>query len=94
MNKDQSSSFAVVKTGGKQYLVSPGDVIKVERMSPSTTQLLTDLLHGIKVPVSIIKTEPQKKIRVLKFRAKTRYKRLRGHRQLTTHLKIGNFEKV
>lgn len=92
MDNDQLSAVAVIKTGGKQFLVSPGDIIKVERLS-SATHTLTDLLRGTKVPVEVVKTEKLKKIRVLKFRAKTRYKRHHGHRQLASHLRIGNFTK-
>lgn len=79
---------AIIKTGGKQYLVHEGDELNVEKL-PDTTRSLTDLLSGQTVPVTIIKHGKAKKIRVLKFRAKSRYKRLRGHRQRLTTIKIG-----
>lgn len=93
MNKDPSSAVAVIKTGGKQYLVQPGNVIKVERL-PETTRSLPDLLSGQLLPVEIIGTWKQKKIRVLKFRHKTRYKRRYGHRQVMTQVRVGNFGKI
>ncbi|MBI3290781.1 50S ribosomal protein L21 [Candidatus Falkowbacteria bacterium] len=98
-------SLAVVKTGGKQYLVKVGDKIRVEKLPGQEgdkikldTILITDekgekvsvgkpLLES-KVEASIIKQITAKKVLVVKYKAKTRYKRRVGHRQQYSEIKI------
>jgi large subunit ribosomal protein L21 len=97
--------YAVVKTGGKQYRVAPGDLLKVEKLetSPGDTLELTDvlmvsgddgvklgspLLDGAKVVVEVEAQGRRDKIRVLKFKNKNRYRKLTGHRQPYTALRI------
>ena len=91
-------SLAIIKTGGKQYLVKKGDKIKVEKLPSKEgslvkfdTLLITDE-KGIKVEVGkpllkskvegkILKQDKAKKILVVKYKSKIRYKRRVGHRQ-------------
>lgn len=97
--------FAVIKTGGKQYKVSEGDVIKVEKLPAKSKEKITfndvylladgdnikigqPLVQGIKVTAEVVEQEKDKKIRVVKFKAKSRYRRVQGHRQRLTVLKI------
>jgi len=90
--------LAVIKTGGKQYLVKKGDKIKVEKLPSKEgslvkfdTLLITDekgtkievgkpLLKS-KVEAKILRQDKAKKILVVKYKSKTRYKRRIGHRQ-------------
>lgn len=82
------TKIAVVGTGGKQYLVRQGSLIDVEKL-PAGTAALPDLLSGQPVPIEIIRQYQGRKVRVLKFRAKSRYKRTHGHRQPLTRIRIG-----
>ncbi|MEA3354918.1 MAG: 50S ribosomal protein L21 [Patescibacteria group bacterium] len=97
--------FAVIKTGGKQYKVSEGDVIKVEKLKAKPKEKITfkdvyllvdgteveigqPLVKGVKVTAQVLDQQKDKKIRVVKFKAKSKYRRVQGHRQRLTVLKI------
>ncbi len=101
--------LAVIKTGGKQYLVSPGQKIKIEKINKKEgseitfkevlllekgkkLEIGTPLVKGAKVVGKIIKQGKGKKIIVLKYKAKTRYKKRQGHRQLFTEVEITKIE--
>lgn len=96
--------LAVIKTGGKQYLVKPGDKIKVERL---------DKKEGEKVSFDVLLLEKDKKVEigkptvkgatvsgkvlregkgdkkiVLRYKPKKRQKTKKGHRQLFTEVEI------
>ncbi len=82
-------SIAVIKTGGKQYKVQAGDLVKIEKIvSKDKTVEFSDILGNHKVKASIVSEGKQKKVRILKFRPKKRYRRVRGHRQSFTQIKI------
>lgn len=86
-------SIAVIKTGGKQYKVQMGDVIKIEKIvSKDQTVEFSDILGNHKVKASIVAEGKQKKVRILKFHPKKRYRRVRGHRQSFTQIKIESIE--
>lgn len=96
--------FAVIKTGGKQYLVAEGDLISVEKLEAqkdsvvlSEVLLLRDskglvlgkpLIPNVKVTAKIVGNFKGKKIRVVKFKSKSRYTRTSGHRHLKTKILI------
>ena len=96
--------IAVIKTGGKQYLVQEGDVITVEKLEVEqgkTVQLETlmktdgtDMLElgtpmlSTLVTAEVVDQGRGKKIEVVKYKAKSRYTRRVGHRQYFTKLKI------
>ncbi len=96
--------FAVVKTGGKQYLVKENDEVVVDLLpdkEKSTIELETFAVFddGEKIEIgtpsskSKVKAEvvahlKGDKIRVAKFKAKVRYRRVRGFRPQLTKLKI------
>ncbi len=97
--------YAIFKTGGKQYRVSPGDVIDVDKLAvePGAEIELDEvlafskdgevsigrpLLNGVKVIAHVQEQYRDKKIRVFKYKSKTRYRRMRGHRQPYTRLQI------
>lgn len=85
--------FAVIKTGGKQYKVRVGDVLKVEKLKfdekDKTKKLeFDDLMSDKKVVGACLGDGRRKKVRVLKFHPKKRYKRVNGHRQPFSEIKI------
>ena len=110
--------IAVIKTGGKQYLVSPGQKIKIEKIEkPSLSRatagkgsqeivfdevLLLEkdgkieignpLVKGVKVIGKVISQGKEKKKIVFKWKAKTRYKVKKGHRQPFTEVEILKIE--
>ena len=101
--------YAVVKTGGKQYKISEGDILEIERLSADDKEKITldDVLlytadgavrvgtptvTGITIRASILGQTKGKKIRVAKFKAKARYRRVAGHRQSLTKIKIDSIE--
>lgn len=104
--------MAVIKTGGKQYLVSPGDLVTIEKLGArSRTQdlkkgdsvtfdevLMTDngkaanvgapLVSGAKVTATVFSVGRAPKVEVVKYKAKSRYLKRRGHRQPFIKVKI------
>lgn len=98
------SKIAVIKTGGKQYKVSEGETIKIEKLEAkpgdkvgfATLLVATDDEKvqlgqpslGEKVTGEVISTEKGDKVTVVKYKSKTRYKKTVGHRQLETSVKI------
>jgi len=96
--------YAVIKTGGKQYRVSEGDRLRVEKLpgevgtSVTFDQILmlggetvaigAPLVAGAKVTAEIVAQDRAKKIIVFKFRRRKNYRRKRGHRQPYTELRI------
>jgi len=97
------SKIAVIKTGGKQYKVKEGETIKVEKLEAEKgakvkldTLLVADDSQfdlgapslGERVEAEVIDTAKGKKVTVVKYKNKTRYKRTVGHRQIATSLKI------
>lgn len=92
---------AVIETGGKQYYVSEGDEIFVEKLDANQDDKVTfdkvlmidgnsgnPYVKGAKVEGKVIKQGKAKKITVFKFRAKKKYRRTQGHRQPYTKVQI------
>ncbi|MFZ3207629.1 MAG: 50S ribosomal protein L21 [Geobacteraceae bacterium] len=96
--------YAVVKTGGKQYKVSEGDMLKIEKLdgvvgdTVELDQVLmvggeqirigTPVVPGATVVGRIVEQGKNKKILVFKFKRRKNSRKLNGHRQLRTILKI------
>ena len=97
--------FAVVKTGGKQYVVKEGDVLNVEKLEVEqgkAVKLDTLMVSeedgskmelgapslGDKVSAEVVEQGRAKKVDVVKYKPKTRYRRRVGHRQPFTKIKI------
>ena len=95
--------YAVIRTGGKQYRVAPGDVIRVESQSNGTNGQIEfgDILAVSNGEGQINKPEAEarvvgevveegrgKKILVFHYKRKKQYKKLRGHRQGYTAVRI------
>ena len=100
--------YAVVKTGGKQYKITVGDIVEIERLSTDKKEVMFEdvllftadgvvkvgnpLLSGVVVKGTILGDTKGKKIRVAKYKAKVRYRRVTGHRQSLTKVKIESIE--
>jgi large subunit ribosomal protein L21 len=93
--------FAVIKTGGKQYRVVPGDVIKVERLEAEAGATIaleevlmlgdkigTPLISGATVSAEVVAQDRGPKIIVFKKKRRQNYRRKNGHRQDITVLRI------
>ena len=97
--------YAILKTGGKQYRVSPGDVIDVEKLpvelgaeielgdvvalsEGGEVTIGQPVVEDARVIAQVHAQDRDKKIRVFKYKPKTRYRRTRGHRQPYTRLQI------
>jgi large subunit ribosomal protein L21 len=91
---------AIVETGGKQYRVAPGDVIRVEKLAgemgseielPVKAAFKEDggLVTGAAVKATIVGDGRGDKVLVFKFKRKKQYKKTIGHRQAFTELKVG-----
>ena len=93
--------FAVVRTGGKQYRVHPGDKIVVEKLDGNAGDKVTlgDVLlagdggnlkptSGLTVAAEIVAQAKGDKVTVFKKRRRHNYRRKKGHRQQLTILKI------
>lgn len=94
--------YAVIRAGGKQYRVAPGDVIKVERtgtgldsvvefsevlaISPADGQITKG--SGATVTGQVVAEDRHKKILVFHLKRKKQYKKMRGHRQDFTAVRI------
>jgi large subunit ribosomal protein L21 len=96
--------YAVIKTGGKQYRVAVGDVLRVETLPHEAGESvqLDDVLmvaDGDKIQVGAPKLDAKvtatvrghgrgDKVEVVKFRRRKNYRRMQGHRQNYTELEI------
>lgn len=102
-------NYAVIKTGGKQYRVSAGDIIEVDKLpvekdSPvifnqvlllfcdDEVKIGTPTVSGATVKAKVLEQKKGKKIRVAKFKAKSRYRRVMGFRPQLTKIKIEKIE--
>ncbi len=72
--------YAVIRTGGKQYKVAPGDVIDVERLANAT------------VTATVVAQHRGKKVLVYTYKNKSGQQRHQGHRQSLTRLKVEGIE--
>lgn len=96
--------FAVIQTGGKQFRVTPGDVIYIEKINAkeedkvsfdallvsndSGVKIGTPIVDGVQVQGLVKKHGKGKKIIVFKYKAKKNYRRKKGHRQPYTRVEI------
>ncbi len=95
--------YAIIATGGKQYKVSEGDIIKIEKLdaetgstvsfeqviavSDGTLKVGADVA-GVTVSATVMDHGKGKKVIVYKYKSKTGYHKKNGHRQLYTQVKI------
>ncbi len=96
--------YAIIATGGKQYKVEEGDVIKVEKLgveagetvtfdqvlvvSDGETKVGTPTVAGASVTATVVAEGKAKKVIVYRYKRKTGYHKKNGHRQPYTQIKI------
>lgn len=97
--------LAVIKTGGKQYLVFPGQKIKIEKLNQkegeevvfdevlllqngANLEIGNPFVKDAKVSAKVLKQGRNKKVIIFKYKAKTRQKVKKGHRQPFTEVEI------
>ncbi len=97
--------FAIIKTGGKQYKVTEGDIIFIEKLGAEEGSEVvfdevmalsndngfvvgTPTVEGASVTANVIANGKNKKIYVLKYKAKKNEKKKIGHRQPYTKVQI------
>lgn len=98
------NTWAVIKTGGKQYLVSEGKTITIEKLDQDKdskvtfnqvlaiggdkTELGMPLVEKARVTGKLLDNFKDKKVKVVKFKSKSKYLRTNGHRQQKTRVLI------
>jgi large subunit ribosomal protein L21 len=97
--------YAVVRSGGKEYRVSKGDLIRVEKLEGAAgdqvvfkdvlmtsdegqVQVGTPHLTNVVVTGKIIQEAKGKKVLTYKMKRRKNYRRMKGHRQTYTYLKV------
>ena len=96
--------YAIIATGGKQYTVSEGDVIYIEKLGKNAGDSVTfdqvlfvnngeakvgePTVAGASVTASVVEEGKAKKVIVYKYKRKTGYHKKNGHRQPFTKVKI------
>jgi large subunit ribosomal protein L21 len=95
--------YAIIETGGKQYRVSEGDVIKVEKIAGTdavtfenvlmvadgeNTAFGTPYVENASVSADVVGNGKARKVLVFKKKMRKNHRKLRGHRQQYTALKI------
>ncbi len=100
----KEGSFAVIETGGKQYVVRQGDKLKIEKLASkdgkitfdkvlfhangSTVSIGTPYVSGTKVEATVKGDGRGKKVLVMKYKQKSRYLKRNTHRQPFTEIEI------
>lgn len=95
---------AVIATGGKQYLVTEGETLAIEKLKEGDKKLTFDALmvidgekavvgaptvKGAKVQASVLEQEQKaEKVTAIRYKAKKRVHKVHGHRQVQTIVKI------
>ena len=91
--------YAIFQTGGKQYRVKQGDIIKVEKLEADgkiefdqvlmiSDKVGSPFVEGAKVVAEVVEQKRADKILVFKKKRRQNYRRTAGHRQFITVLKI------
>ncbi|WP_108462582.1 50S ribosomal protein L21 [Devosia naphthalenivorans] len=94
-------TFAVIKTGGKQYKVAANDVLKIEKLDAEAGSIVTfdqvlmvgdevgaPLVEGALVAAELLETKKQKTVIIFKKNRRHNYRRRNGHRQLLSTVRI------
>ncbi len=99
--------YAIIETGRKQYRVSEGDTLSIEKIDNKKTVtfgkvlMVSDgkkttfgnpFLSSAKVTADVLETAKAKKVLVFKQKLRKGYRNLRGHRQMYTTVKIKNIQ--
>jgi large subunit ribosomal protein L21 len=96
--------YAIIATGGKQYKVTEGDVIRVEKLKIRAGETVTfdevlvvndgdmkigdPTVAGASVQATVVEEGKARKVIVYRYKPKTGYHKKKGHRQSYTKVKI------
>ena len=98
--------YAVIRTGGKQYRVAPGDVLRIEKAGAAANETIefSDVIaastsagalekpQNAKVTATVLGDGRGDKVLVFHLKRKKQYKKLAGHRQAYTSIRINQIE--
>lgn len=99
--------YAIIETGGKQHRVSEGDVLEIEKIDNEKSVTFNNVLmvsdgdkvyfgnpflSSAKVTAEVLGNEKGEKVLVFKQKPRKGHRKLRGHRQIYTKVKIKNIE--
>lgn len=94
------TDIAIIEIGSKQYLVKQNELLKVDQLpeSPVVNVLLSRIsdeikvgepyVDGVGVEIELLENKQDKKVHVIRFKSKSRYRRNVGHRQPVSMLKV------
>jgi large subunit ribosomal protein L21 len=102
----ETAMYAVIRTGGKQYRVAPGDTLKIEKSAHENGAIeFSDVvaisgeagkfeqeLGGAKVLATVLGEGRGEKILVFHYKRKKQYKKMQGHRQSFVEVKINDIQ--
>jgi large subunit ribosomal protein L21 len=104
----ESTTYAIIRTGGKQYRVAQGQTLRVEKIEKDDgavvsfdvlfvkdgerVQTGTPVVAGASVTGEIVRQLRDRKLLVFKKRSKKGYKKLQGHRQNITEVRIKSIQ--
>lgn len=107
-NQELPTMYAIVQTGGHQYRVAAGDLIDVDLIDADegdaveldqvlmvggdAVRIGSPFVEGALVKATVVGEAKGKKLTVLRYRNKSRYRRRTGHRQKYTRLQIDDIE--
>ena len=96
--------YAIIATGGKQYKVAEGDILKVEKLNAEAGEAVTfdqvlvvnndgmkignPTVDGASVNATVVENGKDRKVIVYKYKRKSGYHKKNGHRQFFTKVKI------
>ena len=108
MSESESGVYAIVRSGGRQHKVAVGDIVEIDRVADEVgssislqplmlvdgDDITTDVdgLGKASVTAEVLGEVKGPKIRILKFKNKTGYKKRQGHRQKYTQVKVTGIE--
>jgi large subunit ribosomal protein L21 len=96
--------YAIVRSGGRQHKVAVGDVVEIDKVNAKAGEVVNltplllvdggdittsaDKLEKVAVTAEVVGETKGPKIRIIKFKNKTGYKKRQGHRQRYTQVKV------
>ncbi len=99
--------YAIIETGGKQYKVTEGDILNIEKINDKESVTFNNVLmvsdgdkvslgnpflSSAKVTADVVENGKAEKVLVYKQKPRKGFRKLRGHRQQFTRVKIKNIQ--
>ncbi len=91
--------YAIAEIGGKQHKIEEGKIYKFDRFNGKIDKVLAftqddsfqvgePYLEKVKINTEVVEEKKDKKIQILRYRAKSRYRKSKGHRQPISYIKV------